>query len=451
MAGNGPHPVSTIVARATAPGRGAVAIVRLSGPDAAAIARMLCGGHALPPPRQLSPVPVLDGDRVLDHGLWVFFPGPRSFTGEDVVELHLHGNPLLAERVAALAVHHGALAAPPGAFTRRAVVNGKLSLSQAEGLRELIDAPSPAAIQQAAGQLAGRLSERFTALETALLRLIAGFEAGQDYPEEGVESPPLPFTEEDLARLLEAIDGLLATHPAHQHLHQAPRVALVGRPNAGKSSLLNRLLGSERAIVSPTPGTTRDLVTATLNVGGRLVELVDTAGLRDSGDEIETEGIRRAKTAAAEAALCLLLVDATLGQQALAQDLALIRDAGAKNVLTVGNKMDLCPTPSPSFDVCISCHTSQGIDTLIARLPGRLTADTPADGTDVAINERHAANLRHAREDLEQAGKLLREDAPGEVIMHWLWEALRDIQLVEGTGVTEKMLDELFSRFCLGK
>ena len=441
---------TTLVARATAPGRGAVAMVRLSGPQAADIARAMTGGRPLAAPRVLSRVLITDDDRTLDESLWVYFKAPASFTGEDVVEFHLHGNPLLAEAVVALAIRHGAVAAKPGEFTRRAVALGKLSLTQAEGLAALIDAPGPAAMQQAVAQLRGALSERFSALENSLLGLLAAYEAAQDYPEEGVESLSQPVGLAQLEPLLTQIRGLLATHPAHQALHRLPPVALVGRPNAGKSSLFNRLLGSERAIISPTPGTTRDVLTATLNIGGSLVELRDTAGLRQSTDTIEQEGIRRALETARTAELCLLLLDLSLTAEEHQKDQRLLKEAGVENLLLVGNKMDLCPTLPPGLDAAISCKTAEGLEPLLLMLAGRLQPREAPAG-EVAVNQRHAQNLQNALDSLEQARALLARQAPGEVVADWLWAALREIQMVEGENVTEKMLDEMFSRFCLGK
>lgn len=440
---------TTLVARATAPGRGAVAMVRLSGPQAADIARAMTG-RPLPTPRTMARARVKDGGKTLDEALWVYFRSPASFTGEDVVEFHLHGNPLLAEAVVALAIRHGAVAARPGEFTRRAVALGKLSLTQAEGLAALVDAPGPAAMAQAVAQLRGALSQRFSALEAGLLSLLAAYEAAQDYPEEGVESLSQPVQPEQLAPLLTQVRGLLATHPAHQALHRLPPVALVGRPNAGKSSLFNRLLGSERAIISPTPGTTRDVLTATLNLGGQLVELRDTAGLRKSDDAIEQEGVRRALETARTADLCLLLLDLSLPPEEMAKDRQQLQAAGVENLLVVGNKMDLCPTPPTELDAAISCKTAEGLEHLLLTLAARLKpADTPAG--DVAVNQRHAHNLQNALDSLEQASTLLGQQAPGEVVADWLWAALREIQMVEGENVTEKMLDEMFSRFCLGK
>jgi tRNA modification GTPase len=321
-----------------------------------------------------------------------------------------------------------------------------MSLSQAEGLMMLVDAPSPQAIHQAAAQLAGKLHDRFTALEGALVRLLAAFEAGQDYPEEGVESPKSPVSPEEVGALIQQIDGLLATHPAWQDLHRTPRIALVGRPNAGKSSLLNRLLGSERAIVSETPGTTRDVVTATLNLGGQIVELMDTAGLRETTDPIELEGIRRTLQAAREADLVLLAADPHLGLEPVLEEIQRLK---AKQILTVFTRRDLGLTP-PQNDAYVSGKTGEGINELLTLIQYSLAPpDEPLP--EVSVNARHAQNLKEARQDLAETLKLLEQNAPPEVVADWLWEALRDIQLLEGEGVTEKMLDEMFSKFCLGK
>lgn len=388
----------------------------------------------------------------MDRGLWVCFEQGASFTGEATVELHLHGNPLLVEEMVILCCAHGARRARPGEFSRRAVANGVMSLSQAEGLLTLIDAPGPQALMQAAAQLSGSLHQRFSALEGALLTLLAAFEAGQDYPEEGVHSPPSPVSSPEVRQLIAQIDGLLATHPAWQNLHRTPKIALVGRPNAGKSSLLNRLLGSERAIVSETPGTTRDVVSATLNLGGQIIELQDTAGLRATQDPIESEGIKRTLAAAGQADLVLLVADPSLAPDELRADRLKLQASGARQILVAATRKDLSDGHQPPFpiDAFLSGKTGEGIDDLLSLLAKTLRPEDLPTG-EIAVNERHAENLKQARAELEETLNLLEHLAPPEVVADWLWRALRSVQLLEGEGVTEKMLDEMFSKFCLGK
>ncbi|MBB5517664.1 tRNA uridine-5-carboxymethylaminomethyl(34) synthesis GTPase MnmE [Amphiplicatus metriothermophilus] len=441
----------TIFARASGAGRAGVAVFRLSGPEAFAIGERLCG--TLPPPRRaaLRTLRAPDGE-IVDTGLALAFRGPASFTGEDVVELHLHGSraveAALYEALAAL----GARPAEAGEFARRALENGRLDLAQAEALADLIDAETSEQRRQALGQLGGRLSALAEGWRARLIAILAPLEADIDFPDE--EDVPAAVA----ARAGPAIDALMAELRSYQAdaarlraIRSGVAIAILGAPNAGKSSLLNRLAGSDAAIVSPTPGTTRDVIEVRLDLGGLPALLADTAGLRAmTEDEIEAEGMRRALARAENADIRILVADAAAGAAGAADAAGLLRPGD----FLVWNKTDLAPAPArePPEGVqafALSAKTGEGIGEFI-----RILTDA-ARARFRPVHETGLTRLRHARAVAEALDALARArgriDAAPELAAEDARLAARALGRITGAVDVEDVLDEIFSSFCIGK
>lgn len=438
--------MDTIAAIATPPGRGGVGVIRISGPQAENITSRLCSSDKPLQPRHAQYTGFLDADgTLLDSGLVLFFPAPASYTGEDVTEFHAHGSPVLLrallERVFAL----GARQADPGEFTRRAVHNGKLHLEQAEAVAACIDAATLRAARQAQRHLQGEFGRQVTAMLDTITGLLAHLEACLDFPEE--EIPELLF-EQLRSRLrtdlLQPIDRALATSAFGERLFQGATIAILGAPNVGKSTLLNRLAGRERAIVSPKPGTTRDILEVDFELQGIPVRLLDTAGLRDSSDDIEEEGVRRARLAAQGADLIIAMEDAS-------------EPAGWDTVadadVYVMNKCDLDTVPHafPERCHCISAITGKGVEELLQHL-AVLLGDVPAGEEGILVtSQRHRQQFERAREHLLSGEALLRDAMSLDLVaLEWrqAWSCLGEIL---GVGDVEHILDRVFSQFCIGK
>lgn len=443
----------TIYAASTAPGRSAVAVVRLSGPQATAAASVLAG--SLPPPRQagVRTVRTPQGEPI-DRGLVLWFRGPASYTGEDLVEFHVHGGPaVVAGLLEALAGQELRLA-EPGEFTRRAFERGKLDLAQAEGVADLIEAETAAQRRQALDQLGGRMSHIQARWREALIEAQAIFEAAVDFPDEEIPADVLARAEGPLRQLRDEVGAALADVGRGERIREGWRVALVGAPNAGKSTLLNALAGREAAIVTATPGTTRDIIEVPLQLAGYKALLADTAGLRETGDEIEAEGVRRARAWAEGAALRLFLVDGS----AQAADLAsagLLRPGD----LMVVSKADLPPGPAADAAaaeaerrgltlVRLSAHRVEDVDALIARLAERAVADLGGAEPPAATRQRHRELLGEALERLDSA--LAHGEAP-ELAAEDVRLAARALDRITGRIHPEDVLDRVFASFCIGK
>ena len=361
----------TIAALATPPGEGALAVIRISGPEAFAVADAIFRGSKSPSTieeRRVALGRVIDSQgEVIDEVLLTTFRNPRSYTGEDLVEISGHGGSLVASRVLAAALEAGARMARPGEFTERAFLNGKLNLTQAEAVMDLISASTPRAARAAASQLEGRLGEEINALRGELLESVAHLEAFIDFPEEGIDPESGVVLRKRMEGILGHLTRLLATANEGRLLHEGITLALCGAPNAGKSSLLNRLLGSERAIVSATPGTTRDTIEERASLGGYPFRVIDTAGLRETSDPVEREGVERARHAADNADLRIHLVDAT--------EMAPIVPLFEEEMIVL-NKIDLvqdvdrCSLPN---GIVISCQTGEGIVQLVEAIVAKVT------------------------------------------------------------------------------
>jgi tRNA modification GTPase len=441
----------TMAAVATAGGTGAVALIRLSGPDAAEIAARACGCQPEWKDRRAALRTVRDEDGgVIDQVLVTIFLAPRSYTGDMVAEIATHGGRLVTRKVLERLLECGARSAQPGEFTERAFMNGKLDLTQAEAVMDLISAQSELALRAAHEQLEGRIGERTEKLRQELIDTVANLEAWIDFPEEDIDPETGEALRARIQLVMADIRGLLSTADQGRILREGLRTVICGRPNAGKSSLMNQLLGSERAIVSGTEGTTRDTIEEMLVINGVPVRMVDTAGLREAGDEIEEEGIRRTIKEAERADLLLVVVDATLPPEgAMPARLPEI----ARRIVVL-NKSDLGEHPdwANKEGIRVSCLDGRGFDELRAKV--RVLADLgEADWGEqsVAINARHRDRLMRAEEALARADQSLAANAEPEISALDLREAMECLGEIAGRIDTEEILGSIFSRFCIGK
>lgn len=447
-----PSDSDTIVAIATPPGRGGVGIIRISGARALPLAAALVG--ELPPPRQAA-LRILRGEsgELIDRGLVLVFPAPGSFTGEDVVELQLHGSPVIAALLLDRLVSLGAREAGPGEFTRRAFEHGRIDLAQAEAVADLIASASAEAARAALRSLEGEFSERVEALANALVELRTRLEAGMDFPEEGVDEFSDPELAGTLDRLLQQLCSLRRAADRGRVLHDGLTLVIAGPPNAGKSSLLNRLAGYEAAIVTALPGTTRDLVREDILIDGMPVRAVDTAGLREAADHVEVEGIRRAREAMRQADLVLLVTDGAAGL-GLAEPDDLPEGMPVLHVL---NKIDLIgESPGEGADaegrhmIRLSALTGDGLDLLRQRLK-MLAGYTAEAGGTFAARRRHLEALDRAGRNMEHARELSLEGHATELAAEELRLAHEALGEITGQFTTEDLLGRIFSEFCIGK
>jgi tRNA modification GTPase len=447
------NPTDTIAAIATPPGRGGIGIVRVSGPMVADIAVALTG--RLPKPRRASLREFRDEEgRVLDTGLALFFRGPDSFTGEDVLELHGHGGAVVQDMLLKRVLELGARLARPGEFSERAFLNDKLDLAQAEAIADLIDSGSEQAARAALRSLSGEFSLRVTRLVEDITVLRAYVEAAIDFPDEEVDF----LTEGDVAGRLDpirdAFEVLAAAAKQGSLMREGLTVVIAGRPNAGKSSLLNQLAGHDAAIVTDIPGTTRDLLRERIDIDGLPLHLTDTAGLRESGDAVEQEGVRRAWGEMEKADQVLLVVDATLGLTG--EDQGIIESMPRAIPLTViYNKIDLTGQ-RPAEDeldgvasLWLSAQYGLGVDLLRAHL--KRAAGYQQTGEDgFTARRRHLDALKRAREHLEEAADHVQAGA-GELLAEELRLAQLCLSEITGEFTSDDLLGKIFSSFCIGK
>jgi tRNA modification GTPase len=460
----------TIVAIATPPGRGGIGIVRLSGARAREIAegmvrlrRPLAAGRA-------RFAQVLDAaqqgtkgdDAVLDEAVVTYFAAPHSYTSEDVVEIAAHGAPVLLDALLRHCCARGARLAEPGEFTQRAFLSGRLDLTQAEAVQDLIESTTLAQVRRAARQLGGAVSAAVQPVKEALIALIAGLEAGIDFAEDDLDLLPEATIARRIAEIREPLARLEETFAYGRVLRHGFSLALVGRPNAGKSSLFNRLVRSERAIVTAQPGTTRDLVRETLEFDGVPVELVDTAGLRTAVDEAEAQGIARSRQAMAEADVLLVVVAAN--EAVGGEDLEALRATGGQgNRILVLNKMDLSPEPSVAWrslmehglgDVAMlrTCALSgDGLAALREAIAGRLHARPGGADSAMLTNLRQHGAVKAALAAVDAAGDAARLRTPHEMLLLDLYEALHELDVLTGRTTPDDVLNLIFATFCIGK
>ena len=447
----------TIAAISTPFGEGAIAVLRLSGPGAVEIADAVFSGKdpvAELPARVQHLGAVFDDERKLDEVLLTVFRAPHSYTGEDVVEIACHGGVLVTRCVLAALLKNGARSAEPGEFTQRAYLHHKMDLTQAEAVMDLISAQTDLALRAASEQLEGRLGQRILGLREAIIELLANVEAYIDFPDEDID----PATGLDLLAKFDGtqrdIDGLLATADRGKVLREGVRTVIYGAPNVGKSSLLNLLLGHERAIVSSRPGTTRDVIEETINLRGLPIRLIDTAGVRESEDEIEREGMKRTHQELARADLALHIFDASQPPLEQSAGFGLETPQTGHAALAVFNKVDLGEHPGwrAAEGVRISCVTGEGIETLAEAIVESVAGGAGAHRDwSLAINARHADCLRRARGYVEAARGALTRDLSPEFIAEELRAAMDAVGEVVGKVDSEEILGKIFSTFCIGK
>lgn len=452
----------TIAAIATPIGEGGLAVIRISGPEATSIADrcIRVSGKKNKTPSQaeshtLHYGHVVDGDSIIDEVLVATMRAPRTFTGEDVVEISCHGGLLVTKAVLDRVLACGARMAEPGEFSKRAFLNGRIDLTQAEAIADIIHSQTELALSAANEQLAGKLAKRINRLRDDMMLVLAHVEAHIDFPDEDIA----PDTHDQLLRKLRDavtfMDELLRTAGEGRLLRNGIRCAIVGRPNAGKSSLLNQLLGLNRAIVSSIAGTTRDTIEETANIRGIPVIFVDTAGLRDSSDEIEVEGIRRSRESMERADLLLHVID--LSEPLHGEDASTVESSRERKRIIVGNKSDLdrrCNLDARDEESLVEtcCTSGDGIESLKDRIKQLCWEGIASTGTDlVMINSRHQAALSRAREATMQAIEAFRNQAPLELPAMDLRIAVNAVGEIVGKTSTDDLLDSIFSQFCIGK
>ncbi len=444
----------TIAAIATAPGEGAIALLRLSGRDAIRVAEILFHGKVKP---QLMETQrhyfgkIIHAGELLDEVLLTLFRAPHSYTGEDLVEISCHGGSMITACLLEALLSSGARLARPGEFTQRAYLHGKMDLTQAEAVMDLITSQTARSQRAAMEQLSGRLGQEIASLRAELLAAVAHLEASLDFPEEDIAPEKDDALRSRIIKSRDHLVRLLATAQEGRLLREGICIALCGAPNAGKSSLLNHLLGMDRAIVSPIPGTTRDTLEEVARLGGFPFRLIDTAGMRLTEDPIEREGVARARRSAEAADICLHLVDATNFEEPITPVM--------EGDLLVFNKVDLLSDRSilkkkhPSAAL-ISCITAEGIDNLIARVIEEVTQKksfTSETTSAVAINKRHQACLERALEAVNAALTIIDKNEALELLAVELHTSLEAVGAVVGVANTEEILGEIFGSFCIGK
>ena len=472
----------TIVAIASPPGRGGIGVVRLSGPQSLAIARPLLRlKHELEPGRavfgelidavraeevktptlsretsetRVGHPPELGGGERIDEVVVTYFAKPHSYTTDDVIEISAHGSPVVLRHIVELCVAAGARLAEPGEFTMRAFLNGRIDLTQAEAVRDLIDSQTLYQAKVAAQQLEGALSRRLQPIKQKLVELIAVLEAGIDFAEDDVSVMPDAKILEHIAAVRAPLEQLSASFAYGKIVHEGLTLAIVGRPNVGKSSLFNRLVERERAIVTATPGTTRDLVSETVAIGGIPVKLVDTAGIRKALDEAESIGIQKSMEALADADLVLVVLDSS--QPETAEDAELLGQAAARPLIVVRNKIDLGIRGQWSVasgqNVGTSAATGEGIGELRIEILRHIGGASGAQGEPGFVtNIRHQGLIKDSLAALDAAKNAVAGKIPHEMLLLDLYAALRPLDAITGATTTDDILNLIFSTFCIGK
>ena len=457
----------TIVAISTPPGRGGLGVVRLAGPEARSIAAPL-----LRLTRGLEPNRALFGELIepgtqqrIDEVVVTFFQKPHSYTTDDIVEISAHGSPVVLRHIVELALARGARLADPGEFTMRAFLNGRLDLTQAEAVRDLIDSQTLYQARVAAQQLGGALSHRLAPIKQKLVELIATLEAGVDFAEDDVSVLPGPQILARIESVAVPLRELCRSFAYGKLVHEGLTLAIVGRPNVGKSSLFNRLVERERAIVTSSPGTTRDLVTETVAIGGIPVHLVDTAGIRQAQNEAEAEaiGIRKSWEALADADLVLVVTDAS--QPLNREDHELIERVSGRTAIVVGNKADLVDrrpstvdrqdhpiTRSPDHPMLpTSALTGAGIPQLRQAILDHVSGGSPQQETAFLTNLRQQKLVEDSLTALAAATRAVESNTPHEMLLLDLYGALRPLDEITGATTTDDILNLIFSTFCIGK
>jgi tRNA modification GTPase len=458
------HQADTIVALSTPPGRGGIGVIRISGPDALPILRKLIASRAYEPePNYLSLKSLVDpesGD-TLDEALVCYFKGPHSFTGEDVVELHCHGSPVLLRALIDVALKLDARLAEPGEFSLRAVNNGRLKLAEAEAIRDLIEAQTEAALSQATRQLKGAISNSLQPAKDELLKIIVRLESSIEFVEDDLPALEIETMLAALASLKRSLSLMADTFNRGRLLRDGLKVTLIGSPNAGKSSIFNKLLGHGRAIVHEIPGTTRDTISEPVSVDGVPVLLVDTAGIRTSSDQIEAIGVERTKREAADSDLLLVVID---GSRALTdEDRSVLAEVDSRPHVVALNKSDLDSFSIDRLDddfgeaakryrsVAVSAKTEAGLEHLRAAILAPFANGHTAGEGLLVTNARHHDLLARSIDSISSAEGLFKSNAGEEIVLVGLHSALRYLGEITGETTPDEVLGRIFSTFCIGK
>ena len=448
----------TVVAIATPSGRGGIGIVRLAGPEARQItAPLLCLKHELAPGKAVFGELVDPGasSAKIDEVVVTYFAKPHSYTTDDIVEISAHGSPIVLRHVVEVCLARGARLAEPGEFTMRAFLNGRIDLTQAEAVRDLIESQTLYQAKVAAQQLEGGLSRRLQPVKQKLVELIALLEAGVDFAEDDVSVLPAETILHQIAEVRTPLEALAASFAYGKIVHEGLTLAIIGRPNVGKSSLFNRLVEHERAIVTAIPGTTRDLVTETVAIGGIPVKLVDTAGIRRALDETESIGIRKSMEALADADLVLIVLDAS--QPLTADDAELLSQVELRSAIVVENKVDVSSSEfavpgSQHKRVKTSALAGTGIEELRAEILRHIGGEAGQQAeSGFLTNLRHQSLVRDSLGALDAAEAAVRTNVPHEMLLMDLYGSLRPLDEITGATTTDDILNLIFSRFCIGK
>jgi len=455
------HEQDTICAVSTPPGEGGIGIIRISGRNAASIASKIfrprsergletAATHTLHYGRVVDPA----SGEIVDEALVSVMRAPATYTREDVVEINCHGGAMPLWRTVALLVAAGARQAGPGEFTKRAFLNGRIDLAQAEAVMDVIRSRTELALRAANEQLQGGLSSEIAGLRNELISLIASIEAGIDFPEEDIETGSGRPLADEISRIRSAVDDALSSFAGGRILREGFAAAIVGRPNVGKSSLLNALLKQDRAIVTDIAGTTRDVLEEYLNISGVPLRILDTAGIRHSHDLVEQEGVRRSLAAIGSADIVLVVLDGSL--PLTAEDQRVLEEVRDKNAIAVINKSDLAreldPLERPVVQVSLSCRTGEGLDEL-----RRAISDSVKQGAAGlrehawAVNRRHKTALEQTKDSLDRALSSVRTGLSPEFFAVDLRDALDSLGLIIGATYTDDILERIFNDFCIGK
>lgn len=454
----------TIVALATPLGRSGIGVIRLSGSDAPSIAsRLSSDGDLTPRHAHLTQLADSDTNEPIDQAIVTYFQAPHSFTGEDVVEISCHGSPVVLRQVVDVCLCLGARLAEAGEFSLRALANGRIDLTEAEAIRDLIDAQTTASARQAVRQLQGEFSHELQPIKDDLLDVIVVLESALEFVEDDLPDVQTKNIRKKLVQIGQKIEGIASTYRAGHLIRDGLRVAIVGRPNVGKSSLFNALLGSERAIVTDIAGTTRDQLHEKLTIGDIPISLIDTAGLRETSDTVESIGVERARRAMTDADVVIVLLDAS--EALIGEDLDILQRVSELNHFIAFNKIDkfsddelprrldeiYTKNVSGAVVVTISAKTGQGLDELKKAIIDPFKMDQDSTSGFLVSDARHHDLLKRSATEIEQSVALLDTKASEEITLIGLHNALRYLGQITGETTTEDMLTRIFSTFCIGK
>ncbi|HVF30050.1 MAG TPA: tRNA uridine-5-carboxymethylaminomethyl(34) synthesis GTPase MnmE [Pyrinomonadaceae bacterium] len=457
--------MNTIVALASPLGRSGIGVIRISGADAPAIVRALvCDDAFAPEPRVAYLKKLYDADDVIDQALVTYFQSPNSFTGEDVVEISCHGSPIILRQVIDLCLRSGARLAEPGEFSLRALANGRMNLTEAEAIRDLIDAQTTTAARQAMRQMGGEFSHQLQPIKDALLDIIIVLESALEFVEDDLPETQTESIRTRLEEVRHEVARIAATFSAGKLIREGIRVAIVGRPNVGKSSLFNAMLGSDRAIVTDIAGTTRDQLHEKFSIRGIPISLIDTAGLRETSDTVESIGVERSRRTIADADIVVAVLD--VSEEETDEDVAILRSVGSTRHLIAVNKIDKVEPERIERFVCelrsqldgnplriieLSARTHDGLKQLESAIVEPFAEEQISTDSFLVSDARHHDLLVRTAEEIAHSIDLLEQRASEEIVLVGLHNALRYLGQITGETTTEDMLTRIFATFCIGK